>query len=146
MLGVTVVTFGASTVAIVVIAILALLASLGGWCSDWETDAECTSQQHSADISALLVLVIGGLVALAVVYAIFNVALGRHRQTLRGSLKLAFAVCAFPLIPVASIAAALSVERPVRLLSLAAFLVAGVALLTLWVWSLRRTLLRPHPE
>jgi len=146
LLGVTVVTFGASAAAIVVIAIVALLVSLGGWCSDWESDAECTSRQHSAEVSALLVLVVGGLIAFAVVYAIFNGALGRHRENLRGSLKLGFAVCAFPVIPVASIAAALAVERPVRLLSLAAFLVVGVALLTLWVWSLRRTLRRPQLE
>ena len=146
MLGVTVLTFGASAVAIIVIAIVALLASLGGWCSDWESDAECTSQQHSAEVSALLVLAVGGLIALAVVYAIFNGALGRHRENLPGSRKLGFAVCAFPVIPIASIAAALAVEKPVRLLSLAAFLVVGAALLTLWVWSLRRTLRGPHLE
>jgi len=96
MLGVTVATFGLSTVALLVIAIFALLASLGGWRSDWESDAECTSQQHTADVSALLVIVIGGVVALAVIYAFFNATLGRHGDALSGRLKLAFAVCAFP--------------------------------------------------
>jgi hypothetical protein len=137
-LAVTIVTFGLSVVATVVISILALLTALGGWCSDWESDTECTSQQHAADVSALLVLVIGGVVAVAVIYALLNATLGRHRESLGGRPKLVLAVCAFPVIPAVSVAAALAVERPVQFLSLTVFAAVGVTLLALWVWSLRR--------
>jgi hypothetical protein len=97
LLGLTTVSVIVAWLATAAMGFVLLLSALSGWCSDDATQAECASQQHSADVTAIVLGLLGLAIAVALTYAVVR---GLSRPTIerrRWYLGAAVGILAMPL-------------------------------------------------